>query len=277
MKAQAPGRSTGSLVIGFGMVSVPVAVYAGVETDAAKIKRNWRVADGQEVGYITVNKGNGEVVARSDIYDVYTCEDGTEVPLTDEEIAKALGEENGNASVVGFYPAEQVSEYVAENILQVRPKKAKGKKNPFEKPFAVLMSAMESTGTFALLSFTLRGKPSLGTLDFHGNLRVVKWENEVREELPMPEVEVSEAEANMAVALVESLRGEQAPQMPCEAVEKVREYAETKKVAMGTGKPVPAPEVSQAEQVTDLLAALDASVKAVKKTAKPKKKAKVKA
>lgn len=264
-KATAPGRSTGSLVIGFGMVSVPVAVYAGVETDAAKITRKWRVGEGHEVGYVTVDKTTGETVSRADIYDVYVCDDGTEVPLSDDEIAKALGEDNGNATVVGFYPAAQIGRYVTENLLQVRPKKSKTKVNPFNKPYALLMHAMKATDTFALISFTLRGKPSLGTLDMDGNLRVVRWENEVREELPMPQAEVSDAEAELAVALVEANIGTEAPQMPCLAMEKVREYAEEKAEALGNGETAPQPVKDNSEDISNLMSALTASIEAAKK------------
>lgn len=271
MKAPAPGRSTGSLVIGFGMVSVPVSVYAGIESDAAKIKRKWRTGEGSEVGYLTVNKETGKQIARSEIYEVYECDDGSEVPLSDAEIAKALNSENGNASVVGFYPAEQIANYVSENLMQVRPQKGKGKARPFDKPFALLIGAMKSTNTFALLSFTLRGKPSLGTLDTEGNLRVVLWENEVREALPIPEAGVSDAEHSMAVALIESMQEKSAPQIPCEAVEKVRQYAETKKVAMGGTAPVSMPAPDNTAALSDLMGALDASIKAAKKAKKQKK------
>lgn len=266
MKAPAPGRSTGSLVIGFGLVSVPVSVYAGIEPEGAKIKRKWRTGPGNEVGYVTVDKTSGEVVPRSDIYDVAVAADGSEVPLDDAEIASVLGSENGNARVEGFYPTSQLSEYVTENLLQVRPKSVKTKVNPFAKPFALLMGAMQETNTFALIEFTLRGKPSLGALDSQGNLRVVRWANEVRESRPMPEAEVSEAEATMAVTLLESMRGEQAPQKPCEAVEKVREYVETKAVAMGTGQTITVPEKGNDESMGDLLGALQASIDAAKAT-----------
>lgn len=273
MKAPVPGRSTGSATIAFGMVSVPVSVYAGIESDAAKIKRKWRTGDGAEVGYLTINKVTGEEITRSEIYDVYECDNGAEVPLDDAEIAKALGAENGTVEVIGFYPAEQASEYVTENLLQVRPQNGKGKARPFDKPFALLMGAMESTDTFALLNFTLRGKPSLGVLDSNGFLRVVRWENEVREARPMPETEVSEAEHGLAVALIETMRGAQAPQIACEAVEKVREYAETKAVSMGTGAPMPVAAADNNEKISDLLGALDASLKAAKKSKGKKVKA----
>jgi non-homologous end joining protein Ku len=211
-----------------------------------------------------VDKASGEEDARADIYHVYTCEDGTEVPLDNDEIAKALGCENGNAVVLGFYPADQITRYETENLLQVRPKSAKTKVNPYDKPFALLMGAMESTGTFALIEFTLRGKPSLGTLDHKGNLRVVLWENEVREARPLPDYEAPETEFNMAVALVESMKQDEAPQVHCTAVDRVREFAEAKAAAMG-GSEAPEAEVrTNNEALSDLTAALAASIAAAK-------------
>lgn len=265
MKAKAPTRSSGKLNIQFGLVTVPVAIFNGADEEAVKIKRNMRVGEGHAVKYVQTDGNTGETVAASSIYKVYTTEDGTEITLTDEEIALAMGEENGTCSVEGFFPIPELSRYEITDILQVRPQTTKsGKKTvrPYDKPFALLMGAMEDTQTFALLRWTLRGTPRLGVLTADGSLRVVRWENEVREALPLlpEEVTLSEDERALALTLIKQMTGTGAPTMECEAVTRVKVYAETK--AAGEEVEFKAPE--QSAEI-DLLAALQASVEGAKK------------
>lgn len=257
MTSPAPGRATGSLTIAFGLISVPVAVFAGVEGEAAKIKRNMRVDDGHAVKFLTADGETGEIVSRADTYMVYTTDDGTEVPLSDNEIAAALGSEHGEAEIVGFYPIDQIGRYENSNLMQVRPKNPKGKAKPFDKPFALLIYAMKETSTFALLRFTLRGVPSYGTLTSDGFLRTVRWDEEIRDALPLPEADLSEAEVGLAVQLIQTLAGTEAPVLGNDAVEKVREYAKTK--ASGVVKP--ATEAAKPESLDNLLGLLAASMK----------------
>lgn len=262
MTAPAPGRSSGTLTIGFGMLSITCAVYAGIED--AKITRSMRCPDGAPVKFPTMNAVTGELIERADTHLVYTCADDTEVPLSDEEIAEALGQEKGKAELVGFYPLDQFSRYTATGLMQVRPKKV-GKADPFAKPFYLLMRAMEEKGVFALVKWTLRGAPSYGVLTSHGNLVPVRWADEVREPLPMPVVEVTDAETSMATALVEVLSETDAPLLDNEAVAHVRAFAESKAAAMAEGKPAEsAKSVDAPKAISDLTAALAESIAAAK-------------
>lgn len=263
MTAPAPGRSSGTLTIGFGMLSIECAVYAGIED--SKIKRSMRTPEGHEVGFATIDKATGELIPRTDTHLIYSCADGTEVPLNDDEIADALNQENGRCDLVGFYPLEQFDRYAHVNVMQLRPKKSKGKAQPFDKPFALLMRAMDERDVFALLKWTLRGNPAYGVLTSDGKLIQVRWADEVREALPMPTPEVSEAEVTMAGALVEALSDTQAPVLDNDAIEHVRAYAEAKATAMSKGDQLPKPEQAAPQPtVSDLMETLAASVAAAK-------------
>lgn len=258
MKAKAPSRSSGKLTIAFGLMSVPVNVFSGIDEDAGKIKREMRSPKGNPVGYPTQDKVTGEIIARSDATFVYVTDDGTEVPLENEEIAQALNEENGACEIVGFFPLSEKDAYVVQGVMQVRPQTGKSGKqttHPFDKPFALLMGAMKMSDTFALLRYTMRGKPHLGVLTSDGVLNVVAFENEVKETLPMPEADVAAEEISMAKALVEAMTFDEAPQMES-PLEKVREYAQAKAAGV-----VKAPEADKApEATTDYMEALKASI-----------------
>ena len=263
--AKAPARSTGKLTIQFGLVSVPVDVFNGVEEDANKISRNMRVKKtGAPVKFLNADGETGEIINRDETYYVVVTDDGTEVPLSDEEIDKAMGLTNGECNLVGFFDLQHLHAYETKSLLQVRPQTVKvGKKttHPNVKPFALLMRGMQSTGTFALLTYVMRGKLHLAGLTSDGTLRDFYWMNELREDRDMPEVEVTEKEAAMALMLIDTMKQETLPVLENEAVKAVREFVDAKahgEVVESTAKAeVPTGEV-------DLEALLAASLQAVK-------------
>lgn len=254
------------LTVAFGMVTVPVKVFSAIEDSG--IKRNRYTKDGHPVGMKPYDKETGVDVEFSEIVTKYACEDGTLVELTDDEIAAAaVGASNGMATVVAMCPVECLAQYHAESLLQVRPDQGKAKKsNPiFDKTFALLMEAMKAESTFALVEFAMRGKPRYGALTSDGYLRVLAYEDEVREPRPMPQAQISAAELDMARKLVDTMKQDGYVAVADEASAKVREYAETKAKA-GV---VPAAEEITTPETVDLMAALSASVDAAHKAMQP--------
>lgn len=263
MKAKAPARTGGKLTIGFGLVSVPIDVFNGVDDEQGKIKRNMMSPAGNPVSFKKMDAETGEMLEQAQIKMVYTTDDGAKVELTDDEIAAAMGEQNGKCELLGFYPVEQMDRYVVASVMQVRPQSVTvGKKKtfPYTKPFALLMEGMEAKGVFGLLRYTLRGKPRLGALHYDGTMSVLYWEDEVRESLPMPEADLSEGEVAMAVTLIEALLKDEAPVLVNDAAQKVRDYAEAK----AAGQPMEVKAAAPATDTVDLMAALQASVEAAK-------------
>lgn len=253
---KAPARSSGSLTIGFGMVNVPVKVYGGIEDSS--VKRSRFTKDGHEVGMMNYDKETGDKV--TEFVTKYKTADGTLVELTDEEIAAVVGEGSPVANIIAMVPWDEFSKYHAEGLLQVRPASDKKlKASPYDKAFWLFLSAMREEGVFALVEFTMRGKPRYGALTPDGYLRVLAYENEVREPLPINEVEVSDPEMVMARSLISTLKADGYVAVEDTASDKVREYAETK----AAGNAV----IAEAEEVVgsvDLMAALTASVEAAK-------------
>ena len=251
----APNRSSGKLTINFGIIPIPVAVYSGTEDRA--VHRSMR-HNGNAVKFVNVDAATGEVISRQETTMVFVMEDGTEVPLSDDEIAKAMGEDNGSCDVIGFYPISELKQYHVADLVQVRPQtlgSGKSVKRPFDRPFAVLMAALATREAFALVRYTLRGKPRLGALTWDGTMRVLYWDDEVRESLPLPKVDLTGAELTMAGQLVDALMGEQAPRIDNTATEKVREYVAAK--AKGV---VAEQETTEAPVTMDLMEALKASL-----------------
>lgn len=258
-KAAAPSRASGTLTIGFGLVSVPVSVFSGIEDSGVKRQRYSKA--GNPVGMQNFDKETGEVVEYGDLQMRYAADDGTLIELTDEEIAYAVGAENGRAEVVGFVPLTQLLRYQQESLMQVRPAAGANKKpSPaFQKAFMLLMTGMEKRKVFALVSYCLRGKPRVGALTPDGFLRQLAFDDEVREAIAMPSVALTKAETEMATKLIDTMLLPEAPVMDDEASSRIREYAETK---AKSGQGVSIPEKKAIDEGEDLMKALEASIAA---------------
>ena len=261
MTAKASTRSSGKLTIGFGMVAVPVALYSTVDEDAGAVKRHQFSPAGNSIAYLKVDSETRKEVPASEIVMRYAAEDGTQVELTDDEIAVAMGQENGQCELIGFFDLEDLGVYQVASTLAVRPQTAKAGKvttHPYDKAFMLLIEGMAEQSTFALLKYTLRGKPRLGALTPDGNLLVLRWADEIRDVLPMPEVTLAAEELAVASTLVGQLMYDGAPQIENDAIARVREYAAVK--ATGTAPEMKAEAVIE---VDDLMAALKASLSTV--------------
>ncbi len=255
--ATAPSRATGSLTIGFGLVAVPVQVFSG--TQERGIKRSRFSPAGNPIKLRNVDGGTGEEVAYEDLVSKLQVSDGTWVELSDEEIQEAASEVGGSAEVLAFLPSSLLCTYEQIGLCQVRPAPAGNRKPPSPavvKAYCLLMDAMESSKTFALTSYTLRGKSHVGAITPDGFLRQIAFSDEIREALPMPSVKITADERKVAAQLISALQATEAPELVDHGAERVKAYAESK-----VGKKVSPKKATVAEPI-DMLAALQRSVKA---------------
>lgn len=257
--AKAPSRGD-SITINFGLVSIPVKVMNGIDEDATKITRNRYTPDGNRASMQNVDSETGKVFAVSEMTMKYTTEQGVIIDLSDEEIAAAMGVENGDSELVGIYPLSELRKYDQAGPAQIRPQTMKvGSKTtrPYDKAFALFMGALEDAESFALVRYVTRGKPKIMAVFGDGRAAHLHWSNEVREQAAMPIVEVSEKESAMAKQLLETLMDCTAP-LPIdnEAVEAVRTYAELK----AKGEQPAAKAQEKVSTADDLMAMLEASL-----------------
>lgn len=260
--AQAPSRATGSMTIAFGLIAVPVQVFAGVEETG--IKRSRFSPAGNPIKLRNVDAETGEEIAYADLVSKIQTDAGW-VELSDDEITHAS---NGSAGseVVAFLPATLLGTYHVEGISQVRPAHGPDKRPcaAYEKAFALLMDAMASTKTFALIRYCSRGKSHAAALTSDGFLHQLTWDGAVREARPMPEVEFTADERKLAAQIVKHQRTDERVMLVDEAAEKVRAYAESKAAGETT-------EEAPLTPPTDLVAILQASLQAgTAKTRKPR-------
>lgn len=268
--APAPSRASLSFSISFGLLNIPVNGYTG--TEDISIKREQYLADGRKVGQSPCVKNDdgsyAEIVSRSDIVKRFNSDNGL-VDLADDEIDSVLSVTPGVADLLGVldYAFLDNGDYVPNGkVWQIRAAKLgsgrQAKANPGgEKAFALLLAALEAEESFALIRFSRAGTVYLGALLPTGRLVGLYHEDEVREDKPLPEVLLSEAEVTAARALLATAKVEDKVTVLNDSVAKVAAYAAEK--AAGVERPeVEAPAAHA--PAADLIALLTASVEAAK-------------
>lgn len=267
MSAPAPSRSSGSITLSCALLSIPLSVYTGTEDDG--IVRSEYVKDGDEylkVGRLSVVKDTTTAVSYDDIVKMYETELGL-VPLSDAEIADAVGLSNGRAEIVAFHPLALLNAgaYMPAGVMQVRPaRRGSGRSRTpdegAEKAFALLLRAMRIEGTFALVRLCLRGKESYAALTANGRLLTLRFDSEVREDLPLAQPDLTDEEITMGRMLVASMLTSDRTELVNVSAERVRAYAKTKASGL-----CPEPVTRDTSgTVSDLMASLTASIEAAR-------------
>lgn len=193
------------------------------------------------------------------------------VAVTDAELAGLdLGFTDGetkNAKIVKFLPLSILGtgSYVPESIMQVRPKKEKGRVNAgYEKAFALLMKGMRSRAVFALVEYVAYNKVKYGALMSTGRMWDLKYDDEVREDLPLPSFDdLDPDEIGMMCNLIDTATEREPLLLEDVATHLAWEFVEAKIEAGDVFVPRQSTTDGGAK-ATDLLSALTASVEAAR-------------
>ena len=247
--------------VSFGLVSVPVKLYAATESKDISF-RQVHAKDGGRIKYQRVCSLDGEEVAYADIAKGYETEDGEMVILDDSDMADLPATSSREISVEKFVPSEQIDPMLFEKSYYLEPEKTGAK------PYALLRKALEDADRMALVTVSLRNRMSLAVLRVRDDVIVMQtmmWPDEIRNP-DFGSVDVDDAkpaEVKMAKMLVETLAGDF---LPDEFEDDYREAVEAlvkAKIEGGEVKAAPVQAKSSGE-VVDLLAALQRSVDAAK-------------
>jgi DNA end-binding protein Ku len=252
--------------VSFGLVSVPVKLYAATESHDVSF-RQVHVKDGGRIRYQRVCSIDGEEVPYSDIAKGYETEDGEMVVLTDDDMSALPSTSSREISVEKFVPSDQIDPLLFEKSYYLEPE------NTGKKPYALLREALREADRMAVVTVALRNRTTTAVLRVRETergdvivLQTMMWPDEVRVPDFSVDVdgEVKPAEVKMARMLVDTLAGDFDPS------EFEDDYAEAVETLVKTkieGGDVTRTETStkSAGEVVDLLAALQRSVAAAKK------------
>jgi DNA end-binding protein Ku len=242
--------------ISFGLVSIPVRVYAATDERGVAL-RQVHAADGGRIRYRRFCELDGEEVPYSDIAKGYELPDGDMVVLTDEDLEKLPLPSTKAVDVLQFVPAEEIDAIQTARSYYL---KADGSG---AKPYVLLRDAMESTGKIAIVKVALRSRESLASLrPYQGvlALQMMLWPEEIRDAspfLPDADVTVRPQEVAMAESYIDTLSGDFDPSAYTDEYKAALEAVVEAKAA---GREIKEQPEKPATEVVDLMEALRQSV-----------------
>ncbi|MEI3845154.1 MULTISPECIES: non-homologous end joining protein Ku [unclassified Microbacterium] len=246
----------------FGLVNVPVKVYAATEDHDVSLHQVHN-KDGGRIRYQRKCEVCGEVVAYQDIDKAYDDGERT-VVLTKDDLDALPAERSREIDVVEFVPSEQIDLLTLDRAYYLEPDSAS------PKAYVLLRKTLEQTDRTAIVRFSLRQKTRLAALRVRGDVLVLQtllWADEVREAafpaLDEP-VRISAKELELSASLVESFASDFDPEeFTDEYQQELRTLIEAKLEkgdALDTTETFGEQEEETGGEVIDLMAALRASV-----------------
>ncbi len=244
----------------FGLVNVPVKVYAATEEKDVRFHQV-HAQDGGRIRYKRVCELDGEVVDYADIAKAYESDDGRTIILTDDDFAQLPANASREIEVSSFVPADQIDPMYFDKSYYLEPASSS------TKAYKLLLRTLEQTDRIAIVNFALRQKTRLAAMRVRDDVLVIQtllWPDEVRAaEFPSLDdsVTIKPAELKMASMLVESFADDFRPEDYTDEYRVELEQLIEAKLEGGEAFPTPEKEEEGEDaEVVDLLAALQRSV-----------------
>ena len=253
-------RSIWNGLISFGMVSIPVKLFTATESKDISFHLLHRECNSRlkQLRWCPVCERE---VEWGEIVRGYEWAKDQHVIMTDEDFEKLPLASKRTIELSAFVKAEEIDPVYYEKSYYLEPD------DVGLKPFALLMKALREKGLTAVAKIAIRNKERLCALrpmDGTLMLETLYYPDEIRVErgVELPEVQVSDRELEMASTLIDLLADAFEP-------EKYEDEYRQALMAIIEAKLqgeefVEAPAAAPAK-VTDLMAALKASVEAAKK------------
>jgi DNA end-binding protein Ku len=256
-------RPVWSGTISFGLVAIPIKLFHGVSKKSVSFNQ----LDERSMSRIRLKKvsaDTGEDVPDEFIVKGYEVSKGRYVVVDPDELEPFIPSATRSIDLEEFVDLEQIDPVYFDTPYIIAPDKT-------PKPYVLLARAMEEAGKVAIGRFVMRnkqyvaairaqdGKLLMSTMVFADEVVKIDAIDELE---VLDDIDVSDKEVKMAEALVASLSADFEPdKYRDEYRQQVLDLIERK----AAGEEFEMPEVAAAApKVVDLMAALEASVKAAK-------------
>lgn len=258
--------------ISFGLVNIPIKLYNAVKRKTLHFHQ-LRRDDGCRIRLKKVCAADNKEVSGDEIVKGYEISPDHYVIVSQDELEALYPKASRSIDIQDFVLLEQIDPIFFEQSYYLVPDKGAGK------AYSLLLEAMRQSEKVAIAKMVLRNKQHLTTIRPNGRaltLSTMHFADEIisqehLEDLPSEDAKPEKRELTVALQLVESLSTDFNPvKYHDEYREKVLEMIEKK--AEGQELVTQQPAVEPGAKVIDLMAALEASLSAIKK--KPIKQAK---
>jgi DNA end-binding protein Ku len=258
-------RAIWSGAISFGLVSVPVRMYTATESKELRFHFLDR-RDMSPIGYEKVSKESGETVPPEEIVRGFEIEKGRYVPIEDEDLDRLDIELTHAIDICDFVDLDEIDPIYFRKAYYLLPQ------DGAEKPYRLLVKALEETGKVGIAKVVIRNKQHLACMrPYDGRLvlETMYYADEIRQpESVDGDTSVRKAEVEMAKALVENLSDKFDPEKYDDNYR--RELLDLIR-AKAKGRELPEPKEEEDGEVVDLMAALRESVEQTKKAQRKRK------
>ena len=255
-------RSLWSGTLSFGLVSIPVRLLSATESKELRFHFLDR-RDMSPVGYDKVRRDNGEHVDSKDVIRGFEFQKGRYVELADEDLDRLDVELTHSIDICDFVSLDEIDPIYFRKAYYLAPQEGA------EKPYRLLVRALDETGRVAIAKVVIRNKQHLACVRAAGDVLVLEtmyYADEVRQPEEAPKPRVQPAEVEMAKTLIENLAASWDPSR----------YHDTYRGALlelleqkAGGEPLPEPQGEPDAEVVDLMEALRQSVAATQAKRKP--------
>ena len=249
--------------ISFGLVTIPVKLYNAVSKKSVSFNQ-LDDRTGSRIKLKKVSALDGDDVPEEHIVKGYEVSKDRYVIVDPDELEQFMPVATRQIDLEEFVDLVEIDPIYFDSPYYLAPDK-------IAKPYRLLAEAMAAAGKVGIGRFVMRNKQYVAAIrpvDGHLVLSTMVYADEVVapasiDELEsMGEIEISAKERTMAEALVESLA---APFEPDKYQDAYREQVLDLLARKASGEELEAPApLASAPQVIDLMAALEASVKAAK-------------
>jgi DNA end-binding protein Ku len=249
--------------ISFGLVAIPIKLFHAVRRQAVSFNQldDRTMA---RIKYKKVSALDGEEVPEEHIVKGYEISKDRYIVVDPDELEPFIPAATRTVEIEEFVDLDEIDPVYFDAAFYVAPGTA-------PKPYVLLTKAMEESGKVAIARFVMRNKQYTAAIRAEQGrllMSTLSYADEVIDpaeidELQgLDEIDVSDREVRMAESLVESLAATFEPEKyRDEYREQVLDLINIK----ASGEEFTAPEVvAEKPKVVDLMAALEASVRAAK-------------
>jgi len=258
-------RSIWAGAISFGMVVIPVKLYAATEQRDVAFRQVHR-SDGGRIQFRRICSLDGQEVPYADVAKGYELPTGDVVVLTDEDLADLPLSTAHRIDVVHFAPAGQLDPILANKSYYLEPEPAG------VRAYVLFRDALERSGRIAIAKVAIRQREALAGLRVREGVLTMDtllWPDEIRApDFPFLEddIDVKTQELKMAASLIDAMTEDFEPLLYHDAYREaleavVRAKIEGNEVVRPGGLAAPSGEGGAPVDLTEMLRA---SVEAAK-------------
>jgi DNA end-binding protein Ku len=246
--------------INFGLVTIPIGLVSAIEAREELAFNLLHKKDGSRIKQKRFCEEEDVEVPWSEVVKGYQYQKGQYVVVTEEDFDRARVPATQMFEIRRFVPANDVEDLYFEHPYYVQPD-GRGA----AKPYALLRDALAETGKIAVGTIVLRQREHLGALQAAGEalvLTTMRFAHEIRspKSLDLPSLKRSWTEKEMKLArqLMDTLSDDWNPKEFRDTYTEVLRQVIAAKVE---GKEIAAPEAPKRARVTNLMEALQRSLR----------------